>query len=283
MMESLATIPQPTLLALAAVIIIGLPHGALDGAIAIYLGYSKRVVLLLRFVLLYVVAAALVVAAWMAAPAICLLIFLVISMLHFGLGDARPGGGWEGFLEAVAHGGLVVAGISLIHRDEVDVIFGYLVGGSTQMVWQGLEIMAVIIAIALAFCVIKGVTDRRWRAGFAELLLLAVLFVFTPPLVGFAVYFCLVHTVRHVRTVLSGLAAGMSGRMVFTQAALFTIASWLAGAVAFWLLASPGSAESALLRVVFIGLAALTVPHMILVDGLLRNARPSLKRRFISR
>ena len=101
MMESLATIPQPMLLALAAVIIIGLPHGALDGAIAIYLGYSKRVVLLLRFVLLYVVAAALVVAAWMAAPAVCLLIFLVISMLHFGLGDARPGGGWEGFLEAV--------------------------------------------------------------------------------------------------------------------------------------------------------------------------------------
>ena len=94
MMGSLATIPQPTLLALAAVIIIGLPHGALDGAIAIYLGYSKRIVLLLRFVLLYVVAAALVVAAWMAAPAVCLLIFLVISMLHFGLGDARPGGGW---------------------------------------------------------------------------------------------------------------------------------------------------------------------------------------------
>jgi len=283
MMASLATIPQSTLLALAAVVIIGLPHGALDGAIAIYLGYSKRVMLLLRFIFLYVVAAALVVAAWMMAPAVCLLIFLVISMLHFGLGDSRPAAGWEGLLEAVAHGGLVVVGISLIHRDEVDVIFGYLVGGPTQMVWHGLEILAIIVSIALAFCVIKGVINRGWRAGLAEIVLLAVLLVFTPPMVGFAVYFCLIHTWRHVRTILSGLASTMSGRMVFAQAALFTIASWLAGAIAFWALASPSSAESALMRVVFIGLAALTVPHMILVDGLLRNARPSLKRRFISR
>ena len=36
--SALAGIPLPTLVALAAVVIIGLPHGALDGAIAIHLG-----------------------------------------------------------------------------------------------------------------------------------------------------------------------------------------------------------------------------------------------------
>ena len=283
MISGLAIIPLPTLLALAAVVIIGLPHGALDGAIAIHLGFSKRLVSLLRFILLYVAAAALVVGAWMAAPAVCLLVFLVISMLHFGMGDARFLGGWQGLFEAVAHGGLVVVGISMMHREPVDVIFGYLVGGPTQAVWQALDIIAVIVAVALFFCLVQGVINRKWRAGLAELVLLATLFALTPPLVGFAVYFCLVHTLRHVRAILSRLGTGMSGLMVLSQVILFTLASWLAGGMAFWFLAETGDSESALMRVVFIGLAALTVPHMILVDGFFRRARRSLRRQFISR
>lgn len=283
MISGLAIIPLPTLLALAAVVIIGLPHGALDGAIAIHLGFSKRLVSLLRFILLYVAAAALVVGAWMAAPAVCLLVFLVISMLHFGMGDARFLGGWQGLFEAVAHGGLVVVGISMMHREPVDVIFGYLVGGPTQAVWQALDIIAVVVAVALVFCLVQGVINRKWRAGLAELVLLATLFALTPPLVGFAVYFCLVHTLRHVRAILSSLGTGMSGLMVLSQVILFTLASWLAGGVTFWFLAGSGDAEAALMRVVFIGLAALTVPHMILVDGFFRRAGRSLKRQFIRR
>lgn len=281
--SALAGIPVLTLIALAAVVIIGLPHGALDGAIAIQLGMSQNLLSLIQFLVLYIAAAAVVVGAWMVAPVICLLAFLVISMLHFGMGDVRAGNGWQGMLEALAHGGLVVAGISHMHREEVDVIFGYLVDGNTLLVWQGLEIIAIFVAVALLFCMVQGVINRRWRGGLAELVILGAIFAFTPPLVGFAIYFCLVHTPRHVRAILASVSSGVSRRLILSQVVLFSVASWVAGGLAFWLLLGAETAEAALMRVVFIGLAALTVPHMILVDGLFRRVQPSLRRQFMSR
>ena len=281
--SALAGIPVLSLIALAAVVIIGLPHGALDGAIAIQLGMSQNLLSLIRFLVLYIAAAALVVGAWMVAPVICLLAFLVISMLHFGMGDVRAGNGWQGMLEALAHGGLVVAGISHMHREEVDVIFGYLVDGNTLLVWQGLEIIAIFVAVALLFCMVQGVINRRWRGGLAELVILGAIFAFTLPLVGFAIYFCLVHTPRHVRAILANVSSGVSRRLILSQVVLFSVASWVAGGLAFWLLLGAETAEAALMRVVFIGLAALTVPHMILVDGLFRRVQPSLRRQFMSR
>ena len=52
--SALAGIPVLTLIALAAVVIIGLPHGALDGAIAIQLGMSQNLLSLIRFLVLYI-------------------------------------------------------------------------------------------------------------------------------------------------------------------------------------------------------------------------------------
>ncbi len=281
--SALAGIPVLTLIALAAVVIIGLPHGALDGVIAIQLGMSQNLLSLIRFLAIYIAAAAVVVGAWMVAPVICLLAFLVVSMLHFGMGDVRAGNGWQGMLEALAHGGLVVAGISHMHREEVDMIFGYLVDGNTLLVWQGLEIIAIFVAVALLFCMVQGVINRRWRGGLGELVILGAIFAFTPPLVGFAIYFCLVHTPRHVRAILSSVSSGLSRRLILFQVVLLSVASWFAGGLAFWLLLGAETAEAALMRVVFIGLAALTVPHMILVDGLFRRVQSSLRRQFMSR
>ena len=283
MLTGMMTMTSLDLVALGAVVLIGLPHGALDGAIAMHLGYANRILNFLKFIGLYVLMAGLVVGAWILMPALCLLGFLVISMLHFGAGDARHGTGWMRGAEIVAHGGLVVAGISQMHRPEVDIVFGYLVGGDTTFVWQGLDVMTAFVALALVVCIVQALWFRKWRGTAAELVLLAVLFAMVPPLVGFAFYFCCVHSARHIAGVFGSLRRHMSVASLGVQALVFTLASWFAGFAAGWWLVDVTNPEPTVMRVIFIGLAALTVPHMILVDGFYRRSTKSLKRQFISR
>ena len=285
-MEMLAAIGMMApidLAALAAVVLIGLPHGALDGAIAIHLGFARRAVSFLSFLLLYVGMSALVVGAWLLAPTACLFAFLIISLLHFGAGDARHGTGWLRSAEVIAHGGLVIAGISQMHRPEVDVIFGYLTGQDTMLLWQGIDILTAVVGAALIVCLAQALWYRKWRSTAAELGALALLFAMAPPLVGFAVYFCCVHSARHISGILGALRREMSRLAMINQAAAFTLGSWVAGGLAIWWFADIEDPQPVVMRVVFIGLAALTVPHMILVDGFFRRSTRSLKRQFISR
>ena len=149
MMTSIAAMAPLDLAALAAIVLIGLPHGALDGAIAIHLGLTRKISHFIRFLVLYIAMAGLVVGAWMLAPTGCLLGFLIISMLHFGAGDARHGTGWLRSAEILAHGGLVIVGISQMHHDGVDVIFGYLTGRDTALLWQGIDVLTVIVGMAV--------------------------------------------------------------------------------------------------------------------------------------
>ena len=258
------------LLALGGVVLIGLPHGAFDGAIAACLGQAKRPVTMIRFIILYVALAGLVVGLWLVFPVASLIGFLGISIVHFGLGDVHAGTGWFRYVQAVAHGGVVIAGISQSHRPEVDIIFGYLIGGDAAPVWMAIDVASVMIAVALAIFAWRAFWDARWRFGFLEAGLLILLFAAVPPLVGFALYFCCVHSARHLWSVWKAVKAEFPRHTLFIGAVAFTFASWGAGAAAFWWCASFMMVESALLRVVFIGLAALTVPHMILVDGFFR-------------
>tara|TARA_B100000609_G_C17034324_1_gene340451 strand:- start:418 stop:624 length:207 start_codon:yes stop_codon:yes gene_type:complete len=53
------------------------------------------------------------------------------------------------------------------------------------------------------------------------------------------------------------------------QAILFSAVCWITAVIAFWQLADFSNPEPVIMRITFIGLAALTVPHMILIDGIM--------------
>ena len=261
------------LIGLAGIVLIGLPHGALDGAVAMHLGLVDKFSTMARFVIIYVGLAGLVVGAWIIAPSLSLIVFLIISMLHFGAGDARHGEGVLRFAETMAHGGLAIVGISQFHRSEVDEIFYYLINQDTAMVWLAINVLTVAVIVAIIACVSQAAKDVKWSATTLELLILGILYALVPPLLGFAIYFCLVHSARHFRRILSTIKATVDFSNIKNQAILFTTASWIAAGIAFWMLADFADPGPTVMRITFIGLAALTVPHMLLIDGVMKSSK----------
>jgi Brp/Blh family beta-carotene 15,15'-monooxygenase len=259
------------LIGLAGIVLIGLPHGALDGAVAMHLGLVDKFSTMARFVIIYVGLAGLVVGAWIIAPSLSLIVFLIISMLHFGAGDARHGEGVLRFAETMAHGGLAIVGISQFHRSEVDEIFYYLINQDTAMVWLAINVLTLAVIVAIIACVSQAAKDVKWSATTLELLILGIVYALVPPLLGFAIYFCLVHSARHFRRILSTIKATVDFSNIKNQAILFTTASWIAAGIAFWMLADFADPGPTVMRITFIGLAALTVPHMLLIDGVMKS------------
>ena len=258
------------LIGLAGIVLIGLPHGALDGAIAMHLGIVQRFSDLARFMVVYIALAALVVVTWTVAPSISLILFLTISMLHFGAGDVKNGKGSLGFTEALAHGGLAIVGISQFHRSEVNEIFAYLTNQDTAAVWLAVDILTVGVIVAIITCVFQASKNPKWATTVLELLLLGIVYAIAPPLLGFAIYFCCVHSARHFRTIYATIKDTVSSGNIKNQAILFTVVSWIAAGIAFWMFADFADPGPTILRITFIGLAALTVPHMILIDGVFK-------------
>ena len=259
------------LVGIFGIVMIGLPHGALDGAVAMHIGLVKKLSNLIKFMLGYIALAVFVVIVWIFFPTLSLIAFLGISLLHFGYGDAKNGEGFTKFAEAVAHGGLVIVGISQFHRGEVNEIFYYLIKQDTSIIWLAMNIASIGVIAAIATCLLQNAKDVKWSSTTLELLLVGVVIAIAPPLLGFSIYFCLIHSARHFSRIYRMIKQNVANKTIKTQAILFTIACWLAAVIAFVLFADFSDPGPTILRIIFIGLAALTVPHMVLIDGLLND------------
>ncbi|MEO1585298.1 MAG: Brp/Blh family beta-carotene 15,15'-dioxygenase [Planctomycetota bacterium] len=264
----------------AAVGLVGLPHGAYDlevgrRLLASRLGAWWWVCFGGAYLLLTVAAAAL----WAFAPEIGLALLLLGGAVHWGLDDleigARRGRGLRLWLGA-SRGAVPVAAPMLLASGEVAVIFSALLNG--RDVTPGFVVFsgALWLAAALPGLVVGAVLSFRTNraAGVRsvlEPLVLLVWFGLAPAVLGFTVYFCFWHSVRHsMRSAFSASPPDASRRSIaadYLRAIAFpTILTWALAAVAWAALsrsAGTGSLDS-LYGLVFIGLFALTVPHVLL-------------------
>jgi len=246
---------QAGLLALA-VVILGLPHGALDPWIARHRGLMQSTWL---FAGQYAGLALLVVAIWWLIPVASLAAFLLFSAWHFAQD-------WHRVLPASQRGAVGLGLLALpafAHPEQVGLVFGLI--ASPQAVWlgQALNLVAwVTTPLMLLIATVLG-SQARWSSSM-EIVVLIVLAWLTPVLVYFIIYFCFLHSPRHLRLALEGIE-GSERNAAILSAAGYTAVTLIFAIPFALILFSINDPEQALLQVVFIGLAAVTVPHMVLM------------------
>ena len=276
MIGQFITLDTGSLYALLFVVLIGLPHGAFDAAIAAHLGSRKSPYTAAKFITYYSLASAIIIALWIALPGEMLALFLIISVIHFGWGDTSAKSGLPFFVQIALHGGVPIFGIVYFHPDEVAPLFFILTYGAPDLALRLSHFAAPMLLIFGVLYAVLALHEPALRRRFAELLIVTAFLASLPPLVGFALYFCVIHTSRHMHRIWHILTASVAPNRLLMQAAGYTIASWLFGGLAFlWL--NESSVEAELIQIIFIGLAALTVPHMILVDGFFRTEKRNPK------
>lgn len=269
---------------LAVVALLGIPHGAVDHLVAAGLGDGARgTASRARFTRDYLLAMGGVGLVWLAAPAVALAVFIALSVHHFGQSDtARLGLGAPRQLVLQWSRGLFVVGLPLVaHVDDVAPVVERLGGGDPatwtwltdhQVLWCAGLILQQLAAIA-AF----GPSIGARRALGQELVTVAALtalFLGTDPLVGFAVYFGLWHSLAHLLVLTDVLGTEpFPLRSVARLAAPVTAVS-LVGLAAVAIGASLAGRPDLVLPMVFVFVSMLTAPHMVVVERLWRR-RPT--------
>ena len=246
-----------------AVALLGLPHGALDLPVAESLWPLSTRADRARFVAVYLGLVAGVALLWWLAPGPALAIFLGYSALHFA-------GDWEGdgHLAQAAGGVSAIGAPALVHTGDVAAIFAHLAPSAAETVAQALAASGVAGGALVLLCLLSA--SRGRRSHLAELAGIWAGAVLLPPLLYFVAYFCLLHSVRHFTQTLAALP---DRRRAWRMAGLVSAAAGAGAGAAFTALQWTGSVapETSLLQALFIGLAALTVPHMLLVDRFRRH------------
>ena len=252
-------------IALICVIIIGVPHGGLDAAIARQKGWPQSSAHYLVFHLSYLVLSILIMYLWYLFPLISLIVFLLLSGVHFGLSDLIVEKKIN-ISTIVAHGGLVPIVIPYLNQNDVLEIFTILAGEySAAYILVLMQYLILPWLICFALYTYYIVTKKEKIRPFINLIILIIVSFLCPPLVSFSVYFCVFHSPGHMMKILNNLDNSDRKRAVI-EAIIYSVITFIIMIFGVVLLVDNFHISESIIIIVFIGLAALTFPHMILVD-----------------
>ena len=255
------------------ILILGVSHGALD-----HLRGKKLLQPILKknwFIFFYpgyILLSLVVIFCWTIFPAITLLLFLIVASYHFGEEDLRfffKSKGYFFNLVSFLKGSLIITLSFYYSYDTTVVFFEYLM--VPKIKFEKLtELKSLLFSANLIFLVVGLIYLLKKQIEKLVLILLEIIFIllsfiYLPLILAFSMYFCFLHSSKHI----FGLARELDSQNIRNGLKLFIVkAVPLTLLTAFFAFLSlyflDQNINENIIQVIFIGLASLTLPHIIL-------------------
>ena len=274
------------LICLLLILTIGVSHGSLDHVKGKRLFNILNINKISIFYFSYILIAILVIIIWAIIPFISLMIFLLVASYHFGKEDTQfliNENSYFNQLLFFFKGLLIIIAPMFFHFEETVAIFKLLLVDN-EIFYSTLEFIEVnkILPIAIILSSLSSIFlflrkfEIKKFIVFFDYFSILVLNYYLTPLVAFTVYFCFLHSIRHSITLIYEIDKNdfKNGLKVFGQKALpLTILTAIFCLIGLYLLNNNYDFDSSILKIIFIGLASLTFPHILLEYFLEKNEK----------
>lgn len=263
------------------VVVTGIPHGAVDHIVAadvykLEQNFRDQV----KFYGTYLLVMACLGALWIVSPKSGFVIFMLTSIYHFGQGELN----WissslkgKTYLSTL----FVSRGIMLLVVPVVyhwPVTFPIIESASgfdmTSLYWLVdnalyISVIALLQHMVLMLGLIGKIKTRFIVQEYSLVVILAFLFFVANPLVSFALYFGIWHSLNHFFELQDHLSlkSNTAGSFfnLYIHTVPFTIISLL-GLTLLWYILGVTGVKDQMISVLFILISVLTLPHMLLID-----------------
>ncbi len=255
---------------------VGVSHGAYDGKKGELLFNNKFKNWKFIFYFTYVALAISVFIIWYLNPLISLIIFLVVSSFHFGKEVL------EIYLDKkyklhlfifFLKGSLIVLLPLFFNFEQTNLIFNTIIFSKDYVLLSSNYTKLILILNLLTqvlfylYVYLKKKLNRNdFISIIFEIFLIIIVFYLFAPIVAFTLYFCFMHSLKNILLISNELNPNLiRGFQIFFKKSLFlTLITFFILIISLFFLIKFNLLQNSIEKIIFIGLASLTLPHIIL-------------------
>ena len=252
------------------ILILGVSHGALDNIKGRKLIKILKIKNISYFYLVYIFIGLGIVLLWILFPQSLLLLFLIIASYHFGKEDSEfiSKNQKQSFLLRTFKGSIIIVSPLLFNQNKTLEIFNSINFDLSNTLLVKTEFLVILLLLSFISNLILSFNKNYDEKSvlLMDFFSIITLNIFLNPLLAFTIYFCFLHSFRHSIKLIFELNKNFKiGIFLFIKKALpLTFITGIIFIVALNFLNYEFKLNESVNMVIFIGLASLTFPHILL-------------------